>query len=206
MKTEQRARSPEQRAKNQTFLKPSALFFLAYCLLPTAYCLAKTSTSPHFTIQTASSADEQRLPEVFNVLERAYKDLVQMGYQPPIKVKIVVHANLESFRTATKLPWFVLAAADQGQSRIDMQRLRIVAEKGLEATLRHELFHLAQPRDWPRWKAEGMAMRFAGQKPLAKELPGLSNARLDQLLARPLDPATLSRAMATAYARVSLPP
>jgi hypothetical protein len=179
----------------------SFLFLLAYCLLPTAYCLTKTSISPHFIIETASPTDEQQLREVFEVLERARNDLLRMGYQPPARVKLVVHPDLKSFLSTTQLPWFVLAAAHQKQSRIDVQRLRIVAEKGLEATLRHELFHLAQPEGWPRWKAEGMAMRFAGQKPRAKPLDGLSEARLDALLAYPPDQEVLSRAMATAFLR-----
>jgi hypothetical protein len=176
-------------------------FLLAYCLLPTACCQSKTSISPHFIIETATPADEQRLTEVFEVLERARNDLLRMGYQPPARVKLVVHPDLKSFLSTTQLPWFVLAVADQKQSRIDVQRLRIVAEKGLEATLRHELFHLAQPEGWPRWKAEGMAMRFAGQKPRAKPLDGLSEARLDALLAYPPDQEVLSRAMATAFLR-----
>jgi hypothetical protein len=156
-------------------------------------------------IETTASADEQRLTEVFKLLEQAYADLLRMGYQPPARVKLVVHPELKSFLGSTQLPWFVLAVADQKQSRIDMQRLNIVAEKGLEETLRHELFHLAQPQAWPRWKAEGMAMRFAGQRPRAKPLDGLSDARLDHLLANPPSQAMLSRAMATAFLRTAKP-
>ena len=158
--------------------------------------------SPGFTVQTASKADARYLARLFQTLERARKDLKEWGLQPPDRVWVVVHPNLESYRKVTAQPWFVLAQANRPQHRMDLQRLYVVVERGqFEAVLRHEYFHLAQPEDWPSWLAEGSAMIFAGQKPTAKALPGISAARLEEILANPPNSQTLARAMAAAYDR-----
>ena len=115
-------------------------------------------------------------------------------------MRLVIHPDLRSCIRATRLPWFVLAAANRNRNRIDTQRPRVLQERGgLERTLRHELFHLAQPEGWPRWKVEGMAMRFAGEEPTAPPLEAVGETELEHLLASPPDPQTLRRAMATAY-------
>ncbi|MCS7068251.1 MAG: hypothetical protein RMK51_13375 [Meiothermus sp.] len=154
--------------------------------------------APGFVVQYARSPDALHLPEVFRVLRQARRDLQQMGYLLPA-VRVVIHPDLKSYTASTRLPWFVLAAAHRGQNRIDTQRLPVLLRGGLERTLRHELFHLAQPEGWPRWKAEGMAMRFAGERPTAPAFASISEADLERLLTHPPDPATLRRAMATAY-------
>lgn len=165
-----------------------------------------TSKAEGFTVQTASSADQQLLPQVFRVLQQARKDLQSQGYSLPPMVHVVIHPNLESFIQSTHLPWFVLASSFRGQNRIQTQRLKVVNSKSsLEATIRHELFHLAQPENWPRWKAEGHAMLFAGEKPTAKPLQNISEAKLESLLAHPPDRASLLRAVSTAYAWVINP-
>ena len=119
------------------------------------------------------------------------------------QVIITVHPDLESFRGATGLPWYVLATADRAECSLDTQRLRIVAEHGgIERTLRHELFHLAQPDHWPRWLSEGRAQRFAGERPRHAPLEFVSPDELDRLLAAAPDQATLLRALATALSWV----
>ncbi len=161
----------------------------------------QTAHAPNFIVQTASSADQRLLPEVFEILQKARKDLLARGLNPPLTITVVIHPTLESYTHSTHLPWFILAAANREKNRIDTQRLRIVIERGsLEHTLRHELFHLAQPTGWPRWKAEGMAMRFTGEKPTAKPLEHLSEKELERILANPPNQEMLGRAMATAYA------
>lgn len=160
----------------------------------------QAARAPGFVVQTASPEDARHLPEVFRVLQKARRDLIAAGYQPPGLVRVVVHPNLKSYTASTRLPWFILAAANRNRNQIDSQRLRLLLERGmLEHTLRHELFHLAQPADWPRWKAEGMAMRFAGDKPRAKPLENIGEAELERLLINPPDQETLNRAMATAF-------
>ncbi|GIW29552.1 MAG: hypothetical protein KatS3mg070_2915 [Meiothermus sp.] len=160
----------------------------------------QTARAPGFVVETASPEDARHLPEVFRVLQKARRDLIAAGYPPPPAVRVVVHPHLKSYTAATRLPWFILAAASRNRKQIDSQRLRLLLERGaLEHTLRHELFHLAQPAGWPRWKAEGMALRFAGDRPRARPLENIGEAELERLLASPPDPATLSRAMATAF-------
>ena len=160
----------------------------------------QTAQAPSFVVHYAGGADALHLPEVFRVMQKARQDLQSRGLALPPTVRVVIHPNLASYTASTGLPWFVLAAAHRGQNQIDTQRLRVLLARGtLERTLRHELFHLAQPEGWPRWKAEGLAMRFALEQPLAKPLEGITEAELERLLANPPDPKTLGRAMATAY-------
>ncbi|MCX7783546.1 MAG: hypothetical protein N2318_07875 [Meiothermus sp.] len=160
----------------------------------------QTAQAPGFVVRVAGGADTRHLPEVFRVLQKARQDLKSMGLSLPLTVRVVIHPDLKSYTASTRLPWFVLAAAHRSKNQIDSQRLRVLRERGtLERTLRHELFHLAQPEGWPRWKAEGMAMRFAGEQPVARPLEAITEAELERLLAHPPDPKTLRRAMATAY-------
>lgn len=158
------------------------------------------SSDGRFVVETASEADREQLAAVFAVLREAARDLRQeWGFTLPETVTIRVHPTLESFQEATSQPWFVAAAADRRTATLHLQRLRVLSERrSLEATLRHELFHLAQPEDWPRWRAEGEAMRFAGETPRAEALE-LSDAELDAILAAPSSSEDLARAVATAW-------
>lgn len=175
------------------------LFPLASLLFPLSLA-QQTSRAPNFTVQTSSPADQRLLSQVFEILQTARADLIRQGFKPPEMVTVVIHPTLESYTHMTRLPWFIIAVADRKNARIDTQRLRILIERRtLGRTLRHELFHLAQPEGWPRWKAEGMAMRFAGDKPLAQPFMGIMEGELERLLANPPNQATLNRAMATAF-------
>jgi len=183
---------------------PSSARLLAILLALLGPALAqwKTAHAPGFVVQVATNADERHLREVFAILQKTRRDLKAAGYPLPSRVRVVIHPNLRSYIRATGLPWFVVAAANRSRNQIDTQRLRVLLERGsLERTLRHELFHLAQPEGWPRWKAEGRAMRFAGEEPTAPPLEAIGEAELERLLASPPDPQTLRRAMATAYRR-----
>lgn len=164
----------------------------------------QTAKSPGFAVRTASGTDRALLPQVFGILRKARRDLVLAGLNLPQSVTVVIHPDLKSYTSTTRVPWFVIAISNREKSRIDTQRLRILLERGsLGRTFRHELFHLAQPANWPRWKAEGSAMRFAGDQPTAEPFANISETELDKLLANPPDAQTLARATATTYARVS---
>ena len=162
------------------------------------------ATDGRFWVETASPADAARLEQVFEILDEAAKDLERdWGLRLPEAVTVRVHPTLESFTGETGAPWFVAALADKRSALLHTQRLRVLLERrSLEATLRHELFHLAQPGDWPRWRAEGAALHFADERLQAQPLTNLSDAQLDALLASPPSPEVLARAVATAYARV----
>lgn len=113
---------------------------------------------------------------------------------------VYVHPDLSSYLETTGAAWFQLAVADRDGCRIDMQRLPVVAQHGgIEQTLRHELFHLAQPAGWERWRAEGEAQRFAGEQPAGPPLDNVNPGQLDSLLAAPADRTTYLQAMATAW-------
>lgn len=161
----------------------------------------QTARAPGLEVQTAAAADRAQQLEVFAVLQQAQKELRQLGLPLPTKVRVRIHPSLTSFQQSTGQPWFVLATSDRSQALIQTQRLRILSERqALRRTLRHELFHLAQPAVWPRWKAEGEAMRFAGERPTAQPYSAIGEAQLNALLANPPNPTVLAKAMATAYA------
>lgn len=181
----------------------TAITVLAAGNLPAAQDWS-TASDGTFTVMTAATADAVRLPEVFNVLQLAQRELRQQpaGWQLQLcpHPRIWIHPDLASFLGSTQLPWFVLAAADRDACELHLQRLAIIQERSsLALTLRHELFHLAQPGTWPRWLTEGRAMLFAGERPSAAPLTIGSEAQLDQLLAQPADQMTLARAAATAF-------
>jgi hypothetical protein len=159
-----------------------------------------TSSDGFFTVQTASSADATYLPEVFEILQEAKKDLRAENFTLPESVTVQIHPNLDSFTKTTQLPWYIISLADRETNTIHTQRLRILLERqSLKVTLRHELFHLAQPSDWPRWKAEGEAMKFSRERPQAEPFEDVSEDELNNLLANPSSRKTLQRAVATAY-------
>lgn len=180
-------------------------FLLLLAILPWAFATPWSEASDGvFTVRTASVEDARALPQVYDILQQARLELRRdWGLAVPEAVTVVVHPDLVSYQEATGMPWYVAALADREAQQIHTQRLRVLLERrSLETTLRHELFHLAQPEDWPRWRAEGSAMLFAGETPQAPPLPGLSDEALDALLAAPPSREWLLRAMATAYQRV----
>jgi hypothetical protein len=197
-----RAAGREQRARAKAPLA-ARLWPLAFLLLPALAQDWQAAAGDGFTVHTAAQADREGLREVFGVLGQARRELfARYGFALPEAVTVWIHPTLASFEAATAQPWYVAAVADRGAGALHSQRLRVLLERGsLAATLRHELFHLAQPEGWPRWRAEGEAMRFAGERPTAAPLE-VSDDELNAILAAPPDRETLARAAATAYWRV----
>lgn len=172
------------------------LFFLSSF----AHAQWSSKTDGFFLVETAQSADETYLAEVFEILQSAKKDLRAEGLTLPESVTVKIHPTLDSFTTTTAVPWYVISLADRETNTIHTQRLRILLERQtLSITLRHELFHLAQPDDWPRWRAEGEAMKFSGEKIQAEPFEDISEEELNTLLANADSRETLQRAAATAY-------
>lgn len=184
------------------------LLCTAALLLAQLVCAQAGSWASHqvagVTVHVASTADGRLLPSAAAVITRALRDLsVRTELSMCEDPQLYVHPDLASYTDATGLPWFSLAAADRDACRIDVQRLAVVVERsGLELTLRHELFHLSQPAGWARWRAEGEALLFSGEEPLAAPLTGLQPGQLDALLLAPPDQETMLRAAATARAWV----
>jgi hypothetical protein len=184
-----------------THLGKILLFLFTFHLSLFTFAQAwSTWSDGFFTVQTASSADATYLPEVFEILQEAKKDLRTENFTLSESVTVQIHPNLDSFITTTQLPWYIASVTNRETSTIHTQRLRVLLERqSLKVTLRHELFHLAQPSDWPRWKAEGEAMKFSGEHPQAEPFENVSEDELNNLLANPSSRETLQRAVATAY-------
>lgn len=154
-----------------------------------------------FSVLTASPGDASHLYQIFEILQRARRELSdRWQLELPMGIAVLIHPDLASYTASTAAPWYVAGVADRAEEQIDIQRIRILIERNtLEKTLRHELFHLAQPDDWPRWRAEGSAMRFAGEIPSAAPYLQLTEAELEAMLAAPSSRDQLARANATAY-------
>ena len=179
------------------------VFLLTLLLLTTAVAQTwQEATDGVVTVRTASNADRAYLPEVFAIIQQARRDLRGWGLalEP---LTIVIHPALTNYQAATGMPWYVAAVADTHARRLDMQRVRVLAERGsLTATLRHELFHLAQPAGLERYVAEGLAMHFAHETPQAPPLLGQLE-HLNTVLAQPANQHELQQAMARAHAEVA---
>ncbi len=187
-------------------MRNSTCFLLIVMVLLTGFALAQEWSARAegiFTVRTASPADAEVAPRVLNLLQQAQRDLRDYPAATlPQRVTVVIHPTLASFTGATSQPWYVAAIANRDEARIDTQRAQVLLQRHLlKPTLRHELFHLAQPAIWPRWLAEGAAMLFAGERPQAPPLSNLSDDKLNALLANPPSREVLTRAEATAYER-----
>lgn len=179
-----------------------ALYLISVPLLflqPPSSAQFQTAVSAHFRIQTFSSADVKYLPRAFKALEKARKDLIALKLNLPGRVTVIVHPTLEQFQKTLDAPLYEAARANRKLAQIDTQRFVALEEHGgLELTLRHEIFHLAQPEGWPRWKAEGGAVRFSRERLSASPMTNISEEKLEKLLANPPSREVLARAMATA--------
>jgi hypothetical protein len=158
------------------------------------------STDGFFIVETASSADTKQLSEVFDILQQAKKDLTRLELVLPKSVTVRIHPDIDLYINAVNLPWYIAAVSNRETNMIQTQRLEVlIARNSLEKTLHHELFHLAQPPDWPRWKAEGKAMLFAGELPQAELFASITEKELEAMLVNPDSREQLQRAVATAY-------
>jgi hypothetical protein len=136
------------------------------------------------TVTLQDSRDEAQLGTVFSAFKQAQLDLKAIGLKPK-SVRLEALSSANAFARATGEPAFV-AASTQAQT-IRTQRLGALKTRGLlEFTVRHELFHTAQPASLPRWLAEGLARHFSGEDARDSSEPSglesVSNAKLDDLL------------------------
>jgi hypothetical protein len=136
------------------------------------------------TVTIQDSRDEAQLGNVFRSFKKAQTDLAEIGLEvKPVKLKAFLSAA--AFARTTDEPAFV--AASTRDQTIRTQRLGALKTRGLlEFTIRHEVFHTAQPANLPRWLAEGLARHFSGEDARdSGQLSGLesvSNGKLNELL------------------------
>ena len=136
------------------------------------------------TVTIHDPRDRAQLATVFKTFKKSQADLAEIGLEvKPVKLEAFSCAN--AFTRATAEPAFV--AASTRDQTVRTQRLEALKTRGLlEFTIRHEVFHTAQPTGLPRWLAEGMARHFSGEDARDSNQPSgfesVSNAKLDQLL------------------------
>ena len=160
----------------------------------------KQSSNGFFTVETASIADEAYLTQVFKILEKARADLQRQEMPLGSGIVLRIHPNLDSYLAGSGQPWYIAGISNKAERLIQIQRLDVLlVRSSLEITIRHELFHMAHPDDWPRWQAEGRAMLFAGENPQVDPFTDVSEQQLELILASPDSLEELKRAGATAY-------
>jgi hypothetical protein len=136
------------------------------------------------TVTIQDPRDETQLGIVFRTFKKAQADLAEIGLEIK-QVKFEAFSSADEFARATGEPAFV--AASTRDQTIRTQRLGALKTRGLlEFTVRHEVFHTAQPATLPRWLAEGLARHFSGEDARDSSQPsGLEsvlNGKLDDLL------------------------
>jgi hypothetical protein len=136
------------------------------------------------TVTIQDSRDEAQLGNVFRSFKKAQTDLAEIGLEvKPVRLEAFSSAN--EFARTTDEPAFV--AASTRDQTIRTQRLGALKTQGLlEFTIRHEVFHTAQPATLPRWLAEGLARHFSDEdardSSRSSGLESVSNAKLDDFL------------------------
>ncbi|HKV37624.1 MAG TPA: SpoIID/LytB domain-containing protein [Blastocatellia bacterium] len=188
-------------------------------LLPVRYRFAVADTAPgwltlssdHFTASFKAGTEAGLVEEVLRTLEAARSDMmVRLGtaaidFDPTIVVRVVIYLTTQDFTAATALPWW--AAGRTRGSQIDLQPLRVLAKRGvLIPAVRHEYAHcvidkLSRGRA-PHWLAEGLAIYFAGERPMLlhhRSIDKLSTDEIERRLAEPLSENEMRTVYAAAY-------
>ena len=144
------------------------------------------------------------LPLIQHTLSQASHELAQEWHLPlEHTVHLIFHENLNSYQAASGQAYFIAASSFPLEATIHFQRIPILSERRLlVSSIRHELFHMAQPPNWQRWLAEGSAVMFSGEGIVAQSNQTLSRAELNQRLttAQSLEELEWLMGVARAYA------
>ena len=112
-------------------------------------------------------SEEGERSVVLALIRQSRDEIAQAtGAAAPARLRVTVHANVESFGRATGQPWWV-SGATEGPS-IDLLPIAVLRTQGqLERTIRHEVSHAildAALADRPMWVREGAAAYFSAAR------------------------------------------
>jgi hypothetical protein len=179
-------------------------------LIPLALRLFEPPLLVHYPPAVSEASARQLAIELKQALQEACSAFGSAPLSGPLEVEL--HATTPSYRRASGAAWWH-AAIERG-GRLHFQPLANLERQGIRRrVIRHEAAHLALAARLgpalPRWRQEGEAMRFAGERGALNEkelLPTLE--AVEQALAVPADEAQTRRAYLSAAAfvrRLNLP-
>jgi len=119
----------------------------------------------HYTPAVPEGSARQLAVELKRALEEASSQFGSPPASEPVEVEL--HATTAAYRSASGAAWWHAAVERQG--RLHFQSLSTLDEQGIRRqVIRHEAAHLAIRARASlalfRWREEGEAMRFAGER------------------------------------------
>lgn len=143
--------------------------------------------------------EEAERQPVLSLIRRSRDEVAKAtGVALPARLRVTVHASVESFGLATGQPWWVSGATDGAV--IELLPVAVLRRQGqLERTVRHEVTHAlldAALSNRPMWVREGAAAYFARPSSAGGDPPRVSCPSDIELL-RPVS----AGAQRDAYAR-----
>lgn len=166
-----------------------------------------TLSSEHFRVSYPSRVARSEVEAALRTLEASRADILTRLTAasivlPEAAVEVIIHETTQHFISATgQSSWVAGVTRDR---RIELQPLDVLRRRRiLTPTLQHEYAHAAIEAvggsRTPRWLAEGLAIRFAGEGPLLERFRSKTRLPLDELERR-LERSASANEMRSLYA------
>jgi hypothetical protein len=188
-------------AQHWAMVSAIGLVMLIGLVAPMTQAAGRTYRTGWLSITINDPGDQNRIAGVIETLQRAKQDASELGLSVP-QITLEATTNAAQFTRLTGEPAGI--AAITNGTKIVTQRLNALQARGrLTHTIRHELFHTAQPPRMPRWLAEGLARHFSGEhKNDPLQVTGLET-KTEQQLNEMLQSRTSHQALNQAYVEAS---